>query len=204
MSKLKARDLGENDRKAVCKTTAKTMGVSENSVRYRGSEVLDQNDDDDSRRLLSIVVEGESVDILTTYTLKAITEIALPLTTTVSGTSFSNATSLFASLSSKLEAAVSDGSFSSLLQEVSVEVGATVTVGADVTEVISSNPIVNIDDSIVINAAKEMNTRQIVVISIAAFVGLWISLSWLYLKILDLEDSMRFNPKYAKGTELKL
>jgi hypothetical protein len=180
------------------------MGVSENSVRYRGSTVLDQNDDDDGRRLLAIDIESESIDLLTTYTLKAITEIALPVTTSVGGTTFSNATSLFASLTAKLEAAVTDGSFSTLLQTVSVELGATITVAADVTEVVSSNPIINIEESIVIQAAEEMNTRQIVVMAVSSFIGLWILLNWMYLKILDLEDSMQFHPQYAKGTEFKL
>ena len=175
------------------------MGVSENSVTYVGSEVLSQADDDDGRPLT------RHVEMLSTYSLRAITQVSIPIVST----SFTNATELFADLSSKLETAVVDGSFSDLLRNVSVEVGATVTVEVQVTDVQSDTPVVSTGHTPVVATAlakEKTTTRQVIVLAVGGFVSLWIVASWLYLKKLQREEEemLRYRPTLSKTKHIHM
>lgn len=183
-------------------TTARSMGVGKNSVSYKDTEILSVN------RMLNRLVDDEAQSHhrqLAVYKLKAITVVAIPL----SSTTFINSTQLYHTLTNLLKDAVTTGEFTKTLQQVSASIGAVLVVNASVTGVSNTEPQIVAPQPTVPVSPEEstvdkLSNHQIMLIVIGGTTGLVVFLSWLYLKKMDYEHSMRYNPTIRKGMEIHL
>jgi hypothetical protein len=130
MGGLTEAALDDAAKEAVVSATATSMGVTEDTVKFVGASFSVQ-----ARRAL----RATDVPLFATlYNCVATTQVDVPISTM--GTT--NATELYLTLTRNLNTAMSDGSFTSTMQEVALALNATVLASADATGVTNSAPTI--------------------------------------------------------------
>lgn len=159
MGGIPTPELDTNSQLALIDVTATTMGITKDTVFYvRGYPTAE------NRRLT--LRTGVSL-FTTSYSIKAETQVNIPL----SATGSTNATALYLQLTQSLDAAVEDGSFTTALQTASLLYNATSLANVDVTGVSNSQPSVNNDLQYPPESDDSLSAGAITGIVLGAVVG---------------------------------
>jgi hypothetical protein len=168
MGGISTPELDANSQAALLDVTASSMGITVDTVRYvRGYPTAENR-----RRALRA---GISL-FTTSYSIKAQTEVNIPLSSTGS----TNATLLYQQLTQSLDDAVSDGSFTTNLLAASILYNATALANVDVTGVSNSAPSVNNDLQYPPSGDDDLTGGEIAGIVIGTFVGVALICALIY------------------------
>ncbi|KAJ1398007.1 hypothetical protein B484DRAFT_406801 [Ochromonadaceae sp. CCMP2298] len=146
------------------------MGIPLDTVSYTGETAIAEN------RRLDENYENQALRRLTTsWTIIAKTKVEIPL----GSTSYANATQLYASLVTMLDAAVTSGAFTTRLVSAASAAGATELVSVNVTAV--SNSAVEVDDALdTLDDDRVLNTGAIIGIAIGGLMLLLVFFAAVY------------------------